>query len=205
MMQAAVIQSGRWIVITEVTAVACVRGCAVQQGERLMARIRERDVQAFEELYERFKYIVYGIGSRMLGSDQAAEDVVQAVFMKVWSRPEAFREGNLTAWMSRVTRNHCLDVLRSRANRAEASLEEDVPLEAALDDEIFARIDGDRVRAALARLPEEERNPIEMGFFEGATHVEISRRIGIPLGTIKSRIRKGLRRLREQLEGVVVT
>jgi RNA polymerase sigma-70 factor (ECF subfamily) len=170
-----------------------------------MARIRDRDVQAFEELYERFKYVVYGIGSRMLGSDQAAEDVVQAVFMKVWSRPEAFREGNLTAWMARVTRNHCLDALRSRANRSETPLQEDVPLESAVDDEIFARIDGDRVRTALARLPEEERTPIEMGFFEGATHVEIASRTGIPLGTIKSRIRKGLRRLREQLEGVVVT
>jgi RNA polymerase sigma-70 factor (ECF subfamily) len=169
-----------------------------------MARVRERDVRAFEELYERFKYAVYGIGSRMLGSDQAAEDVVQAVFMKVWSRPEAFREGNLTAWMARVTRNHCLDALRSRANRSETPLQ-DVPLEAAVDDEIFARIDGDRVRAALARLPEEERKPIEMGFFEGATHVEIAKRTSIPLGTIKSRIRKGLRRLREQLEGVVVT
>jgi len=169
-----------------------------------MARIRERDVRAFEELYERFKYIVYGIGSRMLGSDQAAEDVVQAVFMKAWSRPDAFREGNLTAWMARVTRNHCLDVLRSRANRSETLLHEDLPLEGAFDEEIFARIDGDRVRAALSHLSEEERRPIEMGFFEGVTHAEISALTGIPLGTIKSRIRTGLRHLREQLEGIVV-
>ena len=169
-----------------------------------MARIRERDVRAFEALYERFKYIVYGIGSRMLGSDQAAEDVVQAVFMKVWSRPDAFRQGNLSAWMARVTRNHCLDVLRSRANRSEVPLQEDSPLEGAFDEQIFARIDGDRVRAALANLSEEERTPIEMGFFEGVTHAEISALTGIPLGTIKSRIRTGLRRLREQLGGIVV-
>jgi RNA polymerase sigma-70 factor (ECF subfamily) len=170
-----------------------------------MAHVRERDIAAFELLYERFKNVVYGVAIRMLGEPAAAEDILQGVFLTIWSRPESFREGNLGAWLARVTRNRCLDVLRSRTMRTEGPLIEDVVLDDTLDDTVFARIDGDRVRSALKRLPEEERKPIEMGFFEGITHVQIAERTGIPLGTIKTRIRTGLRHLRELLEGTLFT
>ncbi|MBV8602082.1 MAG: sigma-70 family RNA polymerase sigma factor [Candidatus Eremiobacteraeota bacterium] len=173
----------------------------MQDAGRLMADVRRRDAAAFEALYDGFGRLVYGIASRMLADTATAEDVTQSVFLTVWTRPEAFRGGNVGAWLARVTRNRCLDVLRSRAARPSAEMPVDVADETALDDAILARLDGARVRSALALLPVEQREPIEMGFFDGVTHDEIARRSGIPLGTIKTRIRTGLRRLREHLAG----
>ncbi|MBV8354659.1 MAG: sigma-70 family RNA polymerase sigma factor, partial [Candidatus Eremiobacteraeota bacterium] len=174
----------------------------MQDAGRLIARIRERDAAAFEALYDAFSRLVYGIALRMVGDVATAEDVTQNVFLTVWTRPEAFREGNVAAWLSRVTRNRCLDVLRSRASHQVDEVPVDIPAENALEDEILQRVDGAQVRAALASLPQDQRAPIEMGFFGGITHDEIARRTGIPLGTIKTRIRTGLRRLRAHLEGV---
>lgn len=170
-----------------------------------MARIRERrDRRAFETLYDNFKSVVYGVAIRMLGERTAAEDVVQSVFLTVWSRPDAFREGNVGAWLARVARNRCLDILRSRSARSEGELPVEIVDAGSIDDTVFARLDGDRVRAALMALPQEQRTLVEMGFFDGITHAQIAERTGIPLGTIKSRIRAGLRQLRAQLEGLVL-
>ena len=176
----------------------------VQDAGRLMARVRERDLPAFEALYDAFHRLVYGIAVRMLEDAGTAEDVTQSVFLTVWRRPEAFREGNVAAWLSRVTRNRCLDVLRTRAARPQGEMPADVADEPELDDAFFAKIEGERVRAALAALPAEQREAIELGFFAGITHEEIARRTGTPLGTVKTRIRTGLRKLRSALEGVVV-
>jgi RNA polymerase sigma-70 factor (ECF subfamily) len=146
---------------------------------------------------------VFGIALRMLSDTTMAEDLTQSVFLKVWSSPDSFREGNFAAWLARVTRNRALDVLRSRAARSEAEIPADIAMDGTIDDVVFARIDSQRVRSALAALPEEQRSVIEMGFFGGITHEEIARRTGIPLGTIKTRIRSGLRRLRGDLQGAV--
>ncbi len=165
-----------------------------------MARVRERDAGAFEALYDAYHRLVYGIAARILHDAMAAEDVTQAVFLKLWSAPEAFQGGNFGAWLSRVSRNRALDVLRSRAQRGEDEIPLDVPLDTVLDDVVLARLDGARVREALAALPVEQREPIELGFFGGITHEEIARRTATPLGTIKTRIRAGLRKLRVSLE-----
>ncbi len=133
----------------------------------------------------------------------AAEDLTQAVFLKIWSQPEAFQSGNFGGWIARVTRNRALDTLRSCALRAEGAMPVDVPLEGALDEAVLARLEGQRVRVALGSLPDEQRFPLELGFFGGITHEEIAQRTGIPLGTIKTRIRTGLRRLRESLNEAV--
>ena len=166
-----------------------------------MGRVRLRDAAAFEAVYDEFHRLVFGIALRMLGEPAAAEDVVQSVFLTVWTRPETFREGNLGAWLARVARNRCLDVLRSRASRPEGEMPVDVAAEESLDDTIFARLICADVRTALGDLPADQRVPIEMGFFDGITHEEIARRTGTPLGTIKTRIRTGLRKLRTRLEG----
>ena len=165
-----------------------------------MERVQRRDRVAFETLYDRFGRVVYGVAIRMLADATAAEDVMQSVFLTVWSRPEAFREGNVAAWLGRVTRNRCLDVMRSKRARSESEMPAEIMAEGTLDDDVFARLDGARVRAALAQLPEEQRVPIEMGFFDGITHAEIAVRVGAPLGTVKTRVRTGLRRLREALQ-----
>lgn len=118
--------------------------------------------------------------------------------------PELFRTGNFGAWIARVTRNRALDVLRSRAVRAETDLPQALPESESVEDTAFARIDREIVRSALAGLPDEQREPIEMGFFEGVTHQEIARRTSVPLGTVKTRIRSGLRKL-HALEMTVAT
>ncbi len=165
-----------------------------------MARIRNRDQAAFESLYDGFHRLVYGIAQRMLADPMAAEDLTQAVFLKIWSNPESFGGGNFGAWIARVARNRALDVLRARSARPEGEIPLDLGTGDALDDAVLAKIDGERVRAALTSLPDEQRTPIELGFFAGVTHEEIARRTGTPLGTVKTRIRSGLRKLREALE-----
>jgi RNA polymerase sigma-70 factor (ECF subfamily) len=158
------------------------------------------DRGTFEALYDRYGRVVFGVALRMLGEQAAAEDIVQAVFLTLWSRPDVYREGNIGAWLARVARNRCLDVLRIRKSRPEAEMPVELVAEGAVDEGIFARLDGDRVREALAALPDDQRIAIEMGFFGGITHAEIATRTGAPLGTIKTRIRAGLRRLRDHLE-----
>jgi RNA polymerase sigma-70 factor, ECF subfamily len=168
-----------------------------------MSRVKGRDPRAFEALYDAHHRLVYGVAFRMLSDRSAAEDLTQTVFLKVWNAPNLFRGGNLAAWLVRVTRNGALDILRSRASRSEAELPEALPEEESLEDVTFARMDAQRVRTALATLPAEQREPIELGFFGGITHEEIARRSGAPLGTVKTRIRSGLRKLRSALSETV--
>lgn len=181
------------------------KGRAVtHEAEQLMERVRARDADAFEALYDGYHRLVYGLAARMLGDSVSAEDVTQAVFLKVWTAPELFRGGNFAAWIVRLARNRSLDVLRARTSHGEDELPETLPEETAVEDRAFANIDADNVRKALAALPPEQREPIELGFFGGITHDEIARRSGVPLGTVKTRIRMGLKKLRSAL-GQMVT
>lgn len=167
-----------------------------------MARVRMRDAAAFETLYDAYHRLVYGIAFRVLGDASAAEDVTQAVFLKLWSAPERFDSGNFGGWIARVARNQAVDVVR-RKSHTETELSEAMPDSDLLEEKVFSDIDADRVRRALAQLPPEQREPIELGFFGGVTHAEIASRTGIPLGTIKTRIRTGLSKLRTALEGAM--
>jgi RNA polymerase sigma-70 factor (ECF subfamily) len=167
-----------------------------------MERVRARDADAFEALYDRYHRLVYGLAMRVLADPSAAEDVTQAVFLKLWGNPGLFREGNFGAWIARVARNRAFDVLRSRSAQ-DAEIPDAMPADDALEDIALAHMQGERVREALAHLPREQREPIELGFFGGATQEQIARQTGLPLGTVKTRIRTGLRRLRSALEGAV--
>jgi RNA polymerase sigma-70 factor (ECF subfamily) len=168
-----------------------------------MDRVRSRDAHAFEALYDAYYRLVYGVALRVLSDAASAEDVTQAVFLKIWSTPDLFRAGNFGAWIARVTRNRAFDVLRARAARPEAEVPESLPAQDALEETALAQLDAEAVRKAIATLPEEQRNLIELGFFSGITHHEIAKSTGLPLGTVKTRIRSGLRRLRSALDGVV--
>ena len=175
----------------------------MEDASRLMERVRARDADAFEVLYDEYHRLVYGLAVRVLSDAAAAEDVTQAVFLKIWSDPELFRGGNFGAWIARVARNRAFDVLRSRTAHAESALSQALPIDEALEDTAMARLDGERVREALAGLPREQREPIELGFFGGASQEQIARQTGLPLGTVKTRIRTGLRKLRTVLTGAV--
>ncbi|MBV9700038.1 MAG: sigma-70 family RNA polymerase sigma factor [Candidatus Eremiobacteraeota bacterium] len=175
----------------------------MNDASRLMERVRARDAAAFETLYDEYHRLVYGLALRVLADPGAAEDVTQAVFLKIWDNPALFRGGNFGGWIARVTRNRALDVVRSRAVRVQEDVPESLPVDESLEETVIANLDGARVRDALERLPREQREAIELGFFGGATQEDIARETGIPLGTVKTRIRMGLRKLRNVLEGVV--
>lgn len=175
----------------------------VEDPSLLMARVRVRDAVAFEQLYDGYHRLVFGIALRLLGDVAGAEDVTQSVFLKLWGQPDIFQSGNFGAWIARVSRNRSLDMLRTKAARPEGDLPEALPVDDALEDTVFANVNGDLVRSALAKLPEEQRSLIEMGFFGGVTHEEMARQTRTPLGTVKTRIRAGLRRLRGVLEGAI--
>jgi RNA polymerase sigma-70 factor, ECF subfamily len=174
-----------------------------QDAGLLMERVRARDADAFEALYDAYHRLVYRVALKMLGDAPGAEDVTQVVFMKVWSAPELFRGGNVAAWIVRIARNRALDVLRSRNARPESELPCTLVDTDAIEDIAFARLDAGLVHNALRSLPNEQREAIELGFFGGITHDEIAKCTGIPLGTIKTRIRMGLRKLRAALDGAV--
>lgn len=167
-----------------------------------MERVRRGDAGAFEALYDEYHRLVYGVALRVLADRGAAEDVTQAVFLKIWSHPEAFVSGNFGAWIVRVARNRAFDAVRARAARPEEEVPDAMPAEDSLEDAAISRLDAASLRKAVAQLPAEQRELIELGFFGGVTHQEIARSTGLPLGTVKTRIRSGLRRLRAALDGV---
>lgn len=176
----------------------------MEDAARIMERVRSRDAGAFELLYDQYHRLVYGVAMRVLGDPAGAEDVTQSVFLKIWSAPQLFREGNFGAWIARVARNRALDLARNRRIQRENESPVSLSESDALEDLALASIDGERARLALTRLPREQREPIELGFFGGATQEQIARQTGLPLGTIKTRMRTGLRRLRSILEDAAI-
>ena len=164
-----------------------------------MQRLARGDLVAFEMFYDAYHLLVFGIGLRLLGDGATAEDLTQGVFLKIWMSPAAYRGGSLIAWIARVARNASLDILRQRPAQRDGDIPADVPLDGALEEEVFASLDAQRVRSALRWLPANERIPIEMGFFDGKTYSVVAAEIGVPLGTVKTRIRTGLHRLRDAL------
>jgi RNA polymerase sigma-70 factor, ECF subfamily len=181
----------------------------------LLERIARRDATAVAELYDRHCRVLYGIALRILRSASDAEDVLQDVFVRVWTRADSYDErlGAPGAWLTRIARNRAIDKLRARATRGDAhppSLDElnalerttvsDQPSPETTAEQSQTRHD---IRGALALLPDEQRTLIEAAFFEGYTHSELADRFGLPLGTVKTRIRSGMLAMRQRLEHVV--
>jgi len=176
------------------------------QDDVLVERVTSGDHDAFAALYDRHSALVYGVARRLLGDGPPAEDVAQSVFLQVWTRPESFRGGNFGAWIARVARNACLDILRSSAVRLrEPELSDDVADAIVVEEEVFANVRAEAVTAALGLLSGDQRSAIEKAYFEGLSYREVAEQLGEPLGTVKSRIRIGLRRLWEALHGEVPT
>jgi RNA polymerase sigma-70 factor (ECF subfamily) len=175
----------------------------VHEADELMAAVGRRDSAAFEALFNRYNQLVFGMAIKMLGDRVAAEDATQAVFLKIWHAPELFRGGNLPAWLVCVTRNRCLDQIRSSRPHYPMDAANLMAEDASLEETAFEKIDATKVRKAVEGLPNEQRAPIQMGFFGGLTHEEIAARTGVPLGTVKTRIRAGLHKLRDRLDGAV--
>ncbi|HEY7402862.1 MAG TPA: sigma-70 family RNA polymerase sigma factor [Candidatus Angelobacter sp.] len=164
----------------------------------LIARLRAGDQNAMADLYDRYSGVVYGVALRVLANTTAAEDVVQEIFLQLWRNPQAFdaNRGRLAPWLAVIARNRAIDHLRRRP--AEEDIDE-LPISTGIDleGEAAQKLAVDKVRGALAQLPQEQRTTLEMAFFEGMTHTEIAGKTGEPLGTVKTRIRTGLLALRK--------
>lgn len=172
----------------------------------LLQRSARGDTSAFSALYDRHAPLVYGVCRRVLANDAQAEDVTQNIFTQLWAKPSSFAGGNFTGWIARVARNACVDVLRSAAVRTrEPDLPVDLPSAERLEDEVFDRLDASAIAKAVRALPVEQREAIEQAYFGGLSYREVAERLGAPLGTIKSRIRAGLRSLWESLNRTVAT
>lgn len=172
----------------------------------LMLAVIARDTAALGELYDRFGRLVYSMAYNVLGDGALAEEVTQDVFIRVWERGETYQpsQGRVGAWLTSLARNRAIDVYRSRKVRPEGNLV-GFPVEDALDLPDEANVEGAvdaidlrrRLHKALSQLPEAQRVALSYAFFRGYSHGEIAETLKEPLGTVKTRIRLAMQKLRE--------
>jgi RNA polymerase sigma-70 factor, ECF subfamily len=175
----------------------------------LMARVSRRDKRALEELYDRYCAAAMGLALKMLGERNTAEEIVQEAFWRVWKRATTFelQRGQFTAWLFGIVHNLAIDEMRRRRvrpNTISTDTEDDSILdlpdrEIDVAESAFQSVTGEQVRSALKNLPDAQRSVIELAYFEGLTHQEIATRLDEPIGTIHTRARLALQKLRETL------
>jgi len=175
----------------------------------LVARIAEGDGHALETLYDRYSRVVYSFSLRMLADTNSAEDLTQEVFLRLWRQGGSYQHsrGAFLTWLLSVTHNMAIDEIRRRKRRP-------VAVDGADDDQTLSALPDTRtdvenaawltslhaiVREALQDIPPSQRHAIELAYFSGLTQREIAERLNEPLGTIKTRMRLGLLKLRERL------
>jgi RNA polymerase sigma-70 factor (ECF subfamily) len=165
-------------------------------AEKILRQLASGDGHALGELYERYASVVKGLAMRILRDRSDAEEVVQDVFVQVWSQAARFDplRGTPQAWLCTIARTRAIDRLRRRVARRE-----DVGVPCMAVTEGPRSEDGIAVREALDGIPPDQRRALELAYYDGLTHSEIARKVGAPLGTIKTRIRTALTRLRGTL------
>ena len=177
-----------------------------------MPLVEVGDAEALATLYDRHGRAAYSLAYRLMGEKQEAEDVVQEAFVKVWRSAGGYRvgRGSVRTWILSIVHNRGIDQIRSHASRrrtqdkVEASTPTSEPSEAF--SETWKNSQREQVREALNTLPQEQLKILELAYFSGYTHVEIAERLDLPLGTVKGRMRLGLRKIRDffQARGAAV-
>jgi RNA polymerase sigma-70 factor (ECF subfamily) len=193
-----------------VWAVVAIQSGSHASDRRALEGMARGEHGALAELYDRHGRLVYSLALRVLRDQGDAEDVVQDVFSQAWrqaSRYESSR-GPVVAWLMNLARSRAIDRLRSRRARPETGADDAevarMPdLAPPIDDQLALSDQAERIRAAVEQLSLLQRVAIELAFYEGLTHVEIAERLELPLGTVKTRIRQGLSKLKERLAGAV--
>jgi RNA polymerase sigma-70 factor (ECF subfamily) len=188
------------------------RQCLLLADEDLISLVEGGDAEAFAALYDRHNWAAYSLAYRMMGEKQAAEDLVQEAFLKTWRSAGSYRteRASVRTWILSIVHNRGIDQLRSLASRrrtqqkVEASAPKSQPSEAFA--ESWRNSQGEQVREALKTLPEEQLKILELAYFSGYTHVEIAEMLGLPLGTVKGRMRLGLKKMKDYFgsQGVAV-
>jgi RNA polymerase sigma-70 factor (ECF subfamily) len=174
---------------------------------QLIRRVVARDTVAVGELYDRHNRLLYGLIHRILRDRGEAEEVLQEVFVQVWTRADTYdvRIGPPAAWLVRIARNRAIDRLRATTVRARTA-ENAPPPAAAESPEVRAEASErqQQVARALSALPPEQRQLIEDAYFLGLTQSELAERFGLPLGTVKTRVRTAMMTLRSELQHIMV-
>ena len=171
--------------------------------EDLISLVQARDARAFSTLYDRHSRAAYSLAYRMMGEPHAAQDLLQDALLKVWRNASSYRpeRGSVRTWLLSIVHNRGIDQLRSLASRrrmqekVEASAPSSQPSEAFAQS--WANVQREQVREALRSLPEEQVKVLELAYFSGYTHLEIAELLGLPLGTVKGRMRLGLKKIRD--------
>jgi RNA polymerase sigma-70 factor (ECF subfamily) len=177
----------------------------------LLRQIAGGDRSAFAEFYDRHSVLMFSVASRILNDPAEAEDVLQEAFMQIWEKAGKFDPGlgRASSWAAILVRNRAIDRIRSAQRRTRLAQEAGPELafaaaESGTANEIVHGAEKAKlIQSAIGVLPADQRKAIELAYFSGLTHTEISEKLQEPLGTIKARIRRGLLKLREQLEGIV--
>jgi RNA polymerase sigma-70 factor, ECF subfamily len=181
----------------------------LQSEIELLRKVGQGDRRSFEQLYERFSEVLFSIAYRMLKSQEAAEDVLQDVFVQIWKKAPLFdpARGRPMTWAVTLTRNKAIDLMRSAQRRSDlhdtmhrekeafSRFDDRSSFDAVASDELWKV-----VRSAIEKLSKEQRQAIELAFFASMTQTEIAEHLDEPLGTIKARIRRGMLALREMIE-----
>jgi RNA polymerase sigma-70 factor (ECF subfamily) len=176
----------------------------------LLKKIAEKDLNAFSLFYDAHAHVIYGLALRIVRNPQEAEDVTQQVFLQVWNKASQYdvNQGSPNAWLMTMARNSSIDRLRSIKSKREVAMEETEgpPFEKASQPSaqpLNTLLDMEKknvVLTALGALSPSQRSAIELAYFEGLTHKEISEKLREPLGTVKTRINLGLKKLRDVLK-----
>jgi len=178
------------------------RDLAHLSDEALVALVARADDGALAELYDRFGHVAYGLALRVVRDPALAEDAVQEAFLAVWRSAARFvpERAKATTWILTLVHRRAVDIVRREEPRRTEPLEAaPQPSANVTEDEAWLRLRRTRVQEALRRLPDQQREALELAYFGGFTQSELADRLGEPLGTIKSRMFTGLARLRELL------
>jgi len=179
------------------------RELAHLSDEALVALAARSEQPALAELYDRFGRAAYGLAFRVLRDETLAEDAVQEAFLTVWRTAARFvpERGKASTWIMTLVHRRAVDVVRREERRRADTLERAPEQEAAhaVDEEAWLRLQRERVQSALRKLPDQQREAIELAYYGGFTQSELAERLGQPIGTIKSRMFNGLTRMRELL------
>ena len=177
---------------------------------QLFTEIVAKKTWALSTLYDRYSAHLFGLAVKILNDQQLAEDVLQDLFLYLWNNSDKFSQsrGNAFSWVTIICRNRCIDQLRSKQRKTQSSglMNEEIVRNITIDEsespfEIVSYNEKQKqVSGALQQLPEEQRRPIEMAYFEGLSQTEISAELQQPLGTIKTRMRLGMQKLRNLMK-----